>query len=399
MRITPRVALVALVASLVAASPSAQIFVTPPGSGGGGGTPSSPTSALFTTFGPHGVHGMAPPPSITQINLANVGGNYYALAGVFRAQEAATITHLGFRYEQRVGTVPTYRISMQSVASTPQFAPPTGTVLGGASPASATFTPPSDASWNATWQWVALANSYTLARGELFAIVIEYSSGTIDGSNFGQFDAALNNVDSPSMPYVIGATAAGPATWTAPFTGAPLLAYKSASKVYGYPVETIGAVNFSSDSTPDEYAMAFTIPAEWYTGYTVAGLRANLQFPTAGKTINVVLYSGTTVLQTVAWDTDNARNQGNGGALLEVYFTDTTLAALDGGTQYRIAIQPQDTGTLVNVPTLGMDSANDRQAWAAGANCYLSTRTNAGAWTDDTTKLPLMQVILGTITR
>jgi hypothetical protein len=351
------------------------------------------SDALYLSFGPPGVHGYANPPGTGVINLANTGGQYYALGCVLRAREAATITHLGFRYEQKVGTPPTYRISMQGV-STSSFAPD-GTVLGGGSPASATFTPPNDASWNATWQWIALSNSYALTRGQLFSIVIEHSSGTIDGSNFGQFNANIVNVENPQFPYAVGATAAGPATWSAAFTGAPLIGYKSAGKVYGYPVEAIGAVNYSSDSTPDEYALAFTIPSGWANTFTVAGIRANIQTPVLGKTVKAILYSGTTVLQEVTWDTDNVRSAGLGGGLLELMFEDSSLTTLNTGTQYRLALQTQQTSTLLNIATLNMDSAADREAWPTGANCYLSTRTDAGAWSDDTTKLPLIQVILG----
>lgn len=351
--------------------------------------------ALYLPFGPPGVHGMGNPPGYGVINLSNTGGNYYGMAAILRAREAATITHLGFRYEQRVGTPPTYRISMQGVATT-SFAPD-GTVLGGGSPASATFTPPADTSWNASWRWIALDNSYALTRGQLFSIVIEHSSGTIDGSNFGQFNANLVSVENPAFPMVSGAAAAGPSSWSAAFLGLPSIGYKSGSKVYGWPSEAIGAVNFSSDSTPDEYALAFTVPSGWCNTFTVAGIRANIQVPVAGKTVKVILYSGTTVLQEVSWDTDNARTQGSGGAMVELMFTDSALSSLTSGTLYRLAFQPQDTGTTMNIATLNMDSAGDRDAWPTGANCYLSTRTNAGAWSDDTTKLPLIQAILGDI--
>src|SRR5262245_6559267 len=80
------------------------------------------------------------------------------------------ISRLGFRYGTRTGTPPTYRISLQGVDGSGL---PDGTIKGGGSPASATFTPPADTSWNSTWQWINLSNTYTTAnRGEKLATVI-----------------------------------------------------------------------------------------------------------------------------------------------------------------------------------------------------------------------------------
>src|SRR5438105_4685448 len=73
---------------------------------------------------------------------------------IFQAAEAITITRLGFRYGTRTGTPPTYQVSLQGVDGT---GVPDGTVKGGGSPASATFTPPADATWDATWRWVTLS--------------------------------------------------------------------------------------------------------------------------------------------------------------------------------------------------------------------------------------------------
>src|SRR3990167_2686468 len=80
----------------------------------------------------------------------------HKLGQCFYPQLIDTITHLGFRYGLRTGTPPTYRVSLQALGGA---AKPTGTVLGGGSPASATFTPPADTTWDTTWQWVALTNS------------------------------------------------------------------------------------------------------------------------------------------------------------------------------------------------------------------------------------------------
>jgi hypothetical protein len=356
------------------------------------------SDALQTRFGDIGMYGAGAAPAIgASYAVEHVGG--YAIGAVYRAQEPATITHLGFLVNARAGTPPTYRISLQSVSSTTAF--PTGTVLGGGTPASGTFTPPADTTWNNTFQWVALSNAYTCTRGQLFAIVIEHSSGTINGSNYTTFSPNYNinlDVATTGFPYVVAAAAAGPATWSIHTAFRPTFAYKSASRVYERPVETISVLGYSSDSSPDEYAMTFTIPSGWCTSYTVAGVRIDMQSPANGKTILVNLYSGTTVLQTCTWDTDNQRGAGESGRLFEFWFQDTTLTALTPGTQYRIGFQPQDTGTTIGWYYATVGSNNNLSGWPGGAGCYQSSRTNAGAWTDSDSTRPWVELILGDIT-
>jgi hypothetical protein len=330
-------------------------------------------------------------------NLSHAGHNVYGIAWIFRAKEAATITHLGFAYAQRIGTPPTYRISLQGVDETVTPSKPSGTILGGGSPASATFTPPADATWNDTFQWISLSNSIALTRGQLCAVVIDHSSGTIDGSNFSQFYSRHVNADTTVFPYTAVASAAGPATWAAD-VGVPLFGYKSSSKSYGLPAKSHTATSFSSNSTPDEYALAFTIPSSWCSTFTVMGVRAALVGPNSGKSTKAILYTGTTVLQEVTWDSDSSRANGNSGSIVELFFTDTTLSTLTAGSLYRLSFQPQDTSNSVAVPTVDFTSAQDAAAPLGGANCYLSTRTDAGAWSDDTTKRPMIEVILGDMT-
>lgn len=348
----------------------------------------------YGSFGSSG--GTGNPPGFVGVALANTA-SVFGLAGVVMMRAGDTITHAGFAVTARTGTPPTYRISLQAVSTTDGT--PSGTVLGGGSPASATFTPPADASWTDTYQWIALANSYTAVRGEILAVVVEYSSGTINASNCSSFARNLNGVDhgTQGFPYNMVAAAAGPSSW-ATALGRCVFAVKSSTAIYGFPCCLVTTTNFSSDSTPDEYALAFTIPALWFSSFSVLGVRAVLQTPAAGKTVLVSLYAGTTSLQSVTWDSDQEISNGAGGRVVELYFSDTTLATLTPGTVYRVGFAPQQTATNLNIPSLGSTAAGDLAGWPFGTTCYLSTRTNGGAWTDDTTKRPYLEVILDTVT-
>ena len=300
------------------------------------------------------------------------------------------ITQLGFRYSAQTGTPPTYKISVQGVTTA---GIPDGTIKGGGSPASQTFTPPADTTWNNTWRWITLANSYTSA-GEPLAFVIAYDSGTVGAGNNSAINTTL--VSAPwRVPY-INSNNNGSRTRSALL---PLYGYRTSTEVYGYPVTNFSAASYSSDSTPDEYALRFNIPTDFCDTYTVIGLRAYLRIPAAAKTVNINLYDtdGTTVLQQVAWDTDISTGAAT-TAMAEFYFPDNGLSTLDAGSTYRIGFQPQDTSTSLGLYTISSTDNASLGYTPFGTAWYLDTRTNAGAWTDNSTvnlERPYMELILG----
>jgi hypothetical protein len=333
----------------------------------------------------------ANPPTFGTITL---DGSTDAAEWIFQAYEAATITHLGFRYGARALTPPTYRISLQGVTN----ATPDGTIKGGGSPASATFTPPADATWNGLWQWIALTNSYTVARGEMLAIVIAYASGTVNGTNNSSFTTRVNLPTTQALPYAIENNA-GSRTNQAQ---CPVFGYKSASMVYGNPWETSTLTQFSSDSTPDEYALRFVVPAGLADTYKVRGIRITIRTPAASKTVLVTLYDtdGTTALQTMTWDGDTVSASAS-ERIAEFFFDEVSLSTLTCGSVYRIGFAPQETSSGFALRTLDVESNAELAAFPGGTDWYLDTRTNGGAWTDDSTvnfRRPIAELILADIT-
>lgn len=316
-----------------------------------------------------------------------------AVEFIFQAHEAATITHLGYRYGARTGTPPTYKISLQGVDGT---GIPDGTIKGGASPASKTFTPPADASIDGLFQYQQLDNAYTCSRGEYLSIVIAYSSGTINGSNTSSFTTTDRNDNSnvnTGFPYAI----ANDAGVRARSQNHPIFAFKSATTVYGSPVQAIYNPAFTNATTPDEVAHAFTIPSGWAASYQIEGVAQFLQLP-AGGSLKVMLYSGTTVLATATHDTDDYQ-AATGSRLATFYFQDATLPTLTPGVQYRIGFQPQDAAG--NYFFFGYTQGANAEwgAYPLGIDWYLSTRTDAGAWTDVTTSRLQGYLILKDVTK
>ena len=316
-------------------------------------------------------------------------------ACIFQSMEDCTITHVGFRYGVRAGTPPTYIASLQGV--TTNTGRPDTTVKGGGSPASVTFTPPADTTWDGTWQWVQLANSYAASRGEYLAIVIAHSSGSVDGSNYSSFTSGMTGQGAvrTHLPYAL--TQSG-GSWSTITASQPIFAYKSSSMVYGNPVQSVTDTLFGSTDTPDEYALCFQLPAAIGASFTVAGVRF-LQRPAAGKTAKVQLYNGTTVLQTVTIDSDICGSAASYPFDWQVMFDETTLSTLSTATTYRIGIQAQEASGNWMLRTIDVAAANDLLAYPFGTAWYLSTRSDAGAWdADSTTKRPVIELILADIT-
>jgi len=311
-----------------------------------------------------------------------------ALEFIIQVSEADTITHVGFRIGVVTGTSPVYQVSLQGVAGNGN---PDGVIKGGGSPASATFTP--TAAQNGTWQWIALANSYAATRGEFLALVIAYSSGTVDGANNASFTSVPTNTDHfTGFPYVIQNNAGVRSRQT----NIAVWGIRSATSRQGKPWQSWFNTNISSDTTPDEQALRFLAPAA-LSQYTVAGVRAFIRTPASGKTVTVALWDGTTLLQSVTVDSD-ALVANNSTRLIEAAFQNAVLAQLTGGNVYRISFAPVQTAANFSLIGIGVPDALDLLAWPGETEWYLSTRTNAGAWTDDPLTRPIAEIQLADIT-
>ncbi len=106
------------------------------------------------------------------------GNTYYSMTSTnhrysmrFTAQQTRTITKV-WVYNSGLGTMPTYKCEIQSDDTTGK---PSGGVLG-----TATFTP----QYMNRWQIITLTSSVPITAGIVYHIVISYSSGTINGSNY-----------------------------------------------------------------------------------------------------------------------------------------------------------------------------------------------------------------------
>lgn len=317
---------------------------------------------------------------------------------IFASETTDAITHLGVRVSA-VTSPPVLIISLQGVDAS---GVPDGTIKGGGSPASATFTPA------AGWTWVALANSYTPTnRGEVLAIVVAYSSGTVGASNTATLYLGYSGINW-KFPYAIGNNAGARTLST---TGWPVFGYRTASARYGTPVVAPATVAYNSGTgTADEYGMKFTVPTSLCYSYKIRGIRA-FNVWAAGGTSIVILYSGTTTAasdstgatsettkqQTVTYDHDHVVAVSGGPTY--IFFDEASLVTLYAGATYRLTIQPQ-TANSTTAQYIDVAETSDWQAYRHGEDVGQSTRLNdSGNFTDNTLRRLVMELILDDITQ
>jgi hypothetical protein len=219
----------------------------------------------------------------------------------------------------------------------------------------------------------------------MLALVIDYSSGTINASNSVTFSDTIGA--SNTTPYVIENTA-GVRAKKLP---EPAYGYGSSSLAYGNPITGAPIASFNDGSNPDEYALRFIVPSAWFGSYKIAGARAFLSMPPTGSSITWTLYNGTTSLQSFSHDSDY---QNGASALpLTIYFTDATLATLAPGTAYRLAVKNNHASSNLGLQQLQVQSNADWAAFPGGIEWWESTRNNGGAWSDVNTTRPYIEPI------
>lgn len=327
----------------------------------------------------------------------NLNGSTNGVAWVFNADDATPITALGYLYGSRTGTPPTYVIGLESVSASTGF--PSGTyVQNGGVDCKATFTPPADATINGLWRTVTLAASYTPSAGEVLAITIRYSSGTVDGSNFSTIathDAGPSlNFTVPSRPYALRLTTG---SWAAS-VNMPIFGVYTASSCYGKIYQSLYSTATSA-TVGRRVAMAFTIPSSMCSTYKLMGFNCVAQLSSAsGKAPKAGIWaaSGGSLIQSVNVDVDQLRAVATARTLLEVRFTSQT--ALSAGSTYYAGFEVQDaTNSAITLWGTQHASATELASEPGGSNFCLATYDGSN-WSTDTTVRPYLELCPSDIT-
>lgn len=231
----------------------------------------------------------------------------------------------------------------------------------------------------------------SVTRGDRLCAVLEYQTFTAADS------VAVNTISSfPTIvgfPYPDRQTGG---TWTKS-SNYPVIALKYNDGTYEYiaanvwPVEgstAFPALSLNTGSTPDEAGNIFQLPFPCRA--TGAWVMTNPG--AAGRDFDLVLYDsdGSTPLQTTSVDTDVLRTATAPSTVL-MHFP--TTSALSANTNYRIVFKPT-TASNTSTYECVVNAAAIMAALPGGSNWHKTTRSDAGAWTQDTTNRVMIGLLL-----
>lgn len=236
-----------------------------------------------------------------------------------------------------------------------------------------------------TWQVPGLMTSdgtdtgtkRTVAAGELLACVIDFVSFVASDSfqvQYLGYSIALSGLnsyvdDGSSGAYVKDSSSKG------------MLALRYNDGTYAefsygaWPIMTSTSTAFNSGSTPDERAIRCQVP------FSMRALGVWIMVDVDNPCDIVVYDAGGGVVDTISLDPD-IRATTTGGPYF-CYFPNGPVT-LTANSTYRISVKPT-TGSNVTVFVYTVNSNGLLAAWPPGIEWYLSTRTDAGAWSDTTT--------------
>ena len=295
------------------------------------------------------------------------------------------ITHIGIRLGATApSSPPIYLASLQGMGST-GF--PDGTVLGGGSPASATFDP---SSWAAnSFNWVALNNPYTPTIGEIVVPTVEYSSGTIGSGDRIQVVQGWTSFISQSRfngLFTSNSWASGNNT-----SGKPGLAIRTANTRYGVVLINSAPTAVSLGTSGHRDAIKFSMP-DFFSTITCYGLRITCNPPSSGAFKLGIWNSSGTELAAESINEDVLANS------IDNYITCGFSApvTITPSTTFYAGIERTDQACgLVHAE---LSEANDQLAYPLGTAACRAT-WNGSAWSDNTTFRPLsVELLLSDIT-
>lgn len=291
---------------------------------------------------------------------------------VFQVEEDFTATRVLIAASALAGTSPSYTIGLQGVTS--GFLPD-GTYLGGGSPASKTQQLANGSNE------IALDNSIALTRGQIVALVVEYSSGTINAGNaitlrrhWAAFFEGL-----PISLFHNGAS------WAKTAQAVPsYYAIGSASRWYGRP--QLSASTLTTNTAGNRVAVKFVVPAG-FPSLKVAGIEVFSRLVVSATDVfKVGLWdSAGAVIQDVSLDADYDSSAGNQYQWRLFFFDESSLTELTAGNTYYLGVE-RTGGSAVGFDTVTFAGSAQRDCWTAGLAGMATW--NGSAWSDNNTNFP-----------
>lgn len=288
------------------------------------------------------------------------------VAFVFAVPKTGNISKLGLR-TGTVTTAETLAVTLQTVSAV--NGDPTGSAYGGMTEGTQAA-PASNTAYT-----VSLGTAAAATAGDLVALVIEFDSAVGNLAIMGI--ATAYRVGFPYIDLFAGSWAktpfVQPVLWLEYDDGSYALVDGCS------PFSAISMPAWAANSTPDEHALKFTFPFP-------TRLRACEIITALAQPFDLVLYEGTTSLVSLTIDADQA---GTGATCR--YKRLLTSDDLDAGTAYYFAMKPTSNNN-VSWAEIDVAAAAVMGAMPLGTSAHYASRTDGGAWSDTTTKRPLVRL-------
>ena len=314
---------------------------------------------------------------IASYGTANLSLSTMKIGCIFRAN-GKQITKVIINVAS-VTSSPVYQVSIQSLSAQKT---PSGTDIGGGSPTLKTFTP------IAGVQTITLTNPYTPALGDVLAIVVEYSSGTIDASHFASFNYRQgNNIGMTPCP--IGYDGI---SWTATQGQLPGIAPVYSDGTYA--LCTVGVnssvtrLDFNNTSTPREYGIHF-VPDVNYTVDRLLVFTHN-DNPSSGK---LTIYNSNNTVMTGSDNVTVTQLDYTGSPTIASVIVPITPITLLRGNDYYMVFSPTSANSI-SIQKFTFTDANIKLVVFGNANFVSRGTIGSGAWTEDANSVTLMTPIL-----
>ncbi len=277
-----------------------------------------------------------------------------------------TITKIGVYCVSITGNPPAYNIGLVTLDAA-GF--PTAVAHGGGSLDTYDFT-------GAGWVWHTLATPAAVQAGDIAYSRIWPTGSAPDVSNFARFRKLSTTnwwgAQTPGANYIT--------SWILASWYAMAVEY-SDGQVIGLPIlDAANSVQFGPTSTPDEYGVMFTVPVKM----RCIGVRWGIAATQADQPMTMKLYDGdgSTVLASFALSDEDNFIPGNP---FDGFWDPVTLIP---GISYRLTMLPGGVGNQWRLNEVSFESANSRSAFPEGTSWQKTSRTDAGAWTQDNTIIP-----------
>lgn len=279
---------------------------------------------------------------------------------IFRTDRAVAIDRIEFWCSAVTGT-PVFDVRLETVSTNV----PSGSLVAAGANLSG-VTP------SVGWNSVSLTTPYTPSVGDQLTAILVPS--TADGSN-----SAIINFSSAIRVQTIGTYPLNGSTLS---NRAPHICPRYSDGLYcanTYPIEGVDfSTDLSSATTPDEMAQVWVADGAHTVGGVYAMIASNSG---ATRTVEFVLYDNGVEVRSVLINHLVRTASGTLGVLFCSFASDYVLTP---GNTYRIAIRPVDG--VCRVCRVDVPNADALLA-CLGESAYYSERTNAGSWSDDSSRL------------